>query len=129
MAKGRIMAHTTYDASSPQALRLRKAAGKYIARLRKEAGLTQREVAVYLDLDYYTFISQLEHGAGRVPPHLYVRLAECLGLVPEDFVKQMVRYYDPFTYAGLFGQHPYDLSDKELEAAVASTPRRLKDTC
>ena len=62
------MVHTAYDASSEQSKRLRKVAGKYLAQLRKDADLTQRLLADAVGLDYYTFISQLECGAGRVPP-------------------------------------------------------------
>ena len=107
------MVHTTYDASSKESKRLRKVAGKYIARLRKDADLTQRKLADAVGLEYYTFVSQLECGAGRVPPHLYQKFATALEVDSQEFCKQMLRFYDPFTFAGLFGVHPYDELTKE----------------
>jgi len=103
------MVHTAYDASSAEAKRLRKAAGRYLAKLRKDADLTQRKLADEVGLDYYTFISQLECGAGRVPPHLYERFADALGVPRREFGEQMVKFYEPFTYKILFGAHPYDM--------------------
>jgi hypothetical protein len=54
-------------------------------------------------LDYYTFISQLEVGRGRIPPDRYEIWAEALGMNPSAFVKNLMRYYDPETYRILFG--------------------------
>lgn len=103
------MVHTTYDASSAQSKRLRRAAGRYLAKLRKDADLTQRKLADAVELDYYTFISQLECGAGRVPPHLYIPFADALGVDRKEFGKEMVKFYDPFTFQILFGEDPYEM--------------------
>ena len=118
------MAHTTYDASSAKAKELRKQAGSYVRTLRHAADLTQREVAQALHLDYYTFISQLESGYGRVPPNLYIPLAKVLGVNPHEFTREMVKFYDPFTYEGLFGKHPYIETDDTLKERTARNTKR-----
>ena len=107
------MVHTTYDASSAQSKRLRLAAGRYLAGLRKNADLTQRALADLVGLDYYTFVSQLECGAGRVPPHLYGKFADAFKVDRKKFGKEMVKYYDPFTFQILFGENPYDMKFNE----------------
>ena len=111
------MVHTTYDASSTQSKRLRKAAGRYLAGLRKDAQLTQRVLADLVGLDYYTFISQLECGAGRVPPNLYAAFADALGINRQEFGRQMVKFYDPWTYEILFGESPYKMQFEGEEEA------------
>ena len=101
--------HTTYKATSRESRALRKKAGVFLKLCRNNAGLTQRELAQLLDIDYYTFISQLECGQGRVPPNLYVPLANALKVDLTEFVKEMLKFYDPFTYHALYGLHPYDM--------------------
>ena len=100
--------HTTYKANSKESKALRKKAGAFLKHCRNNAGLTQRELAELVDIDYYTFISQLECGQGRVPPSLYQPLAKAMGVNLTEFVKEMLKYYDPFTYHALYGIHPYD---------------------
>lgn len=84
--------------------KLRREAGKWLKSLRENAGLTQRQLAQKVGIEYYTFISQLEVGRGRIPPDRYERWAEALQMKPAVFVKQLMRYYDPETYRLLFGE-------------------------
>lgn len=53
-------------------------------------------------LDYYTFVSQLESGRGRIPPDRYEAWAGALGVDTQSFVRDLMRYYDPVTYNLLF---------------------------
>src|SRR4051812_5576106 len=53
--------------AEPQSKRLRKQAGVWLKDLRAKAGLSQIELAAQLGFKYYTFISQVENGFGRVP--------------------------------------------------------------
>lgn len=76
--------------------------GLWLRSLREEKGLSQRELADILSLDYYTFISQLENGRGKIPTHRYVEWAEALGQEPKAFVKRLLSYYEPMTYKILF---------------------------
>lgn len=105
--------HSTRDAertmySHPQqgaghkAQRLRQEAGQWLRDLRKARNLSQRELARLVHVEYYTFISQIEAGKGRIPPDRYTVWANALGVAPRDFVKMILRYYDPVTYEILF---------------------------
>lgn len=76
--------------------------GVWLRNLRENCGLSQRELADILDLEYYTFISQLENGRGKIPAHRYVEWAHALGQNPRDFVKRLLSYYEPTTYNILF---------------------------
>lgn len=84
-------------------LKLRREAGKWLKELREQRHLTQRQLAELVGVEYYTFISQLEVGRGRIPPDRYERWANALGVNPAEFVKHLLRYYDPETYRLLFG--------------------------
>jgi ribosome-binding protein aMBF1 (putative translation factor) len=81
---------------------LRREGGRWLKDLREAAGLSQRQLAAKVDAEYYTFISQLETGRGRIPPDRYADWAKALGVRPKDFVRQIMRYYDPITFAILF---------------------------
>lgn len=95
------MTNMQYDASTKEARILRANAGDYLKRIRLEAGLTQRELAERLSLKYYTFISQVENGQGRLPPALYVKTAKALRVNVKDFALTMLSYYDPHTHAAI----------------------------
>ena|SRR5919108_302763 len=84
--------------------RLRHKAGRWLRELREKRGLSQRELARKVGAEYYTFISQLEHGRGRIPPDRYLVWAEALGVEPREFVRGLMSYYDPVTYNIIFGQ-------------------------
>jgi transcriptional regulator with XRE-family HTH domain len=80
----------------------RKSLGLWLRLCREEQGLSQRELAERLSLDYYTFISQLENGRGKIPVHRYEEWAHALGQDPKDFVKMLLRHYEPTTHKILF---------------------------
>jgi transcriptional regulator with XRE-family HTH domain len=90
-------------AAASETAELRHAQGLWLKELRESAGLSQRELAAQLNLEYYTFISQLENGRGRIPPQRYRDWAQALKMDEKDFVKRLLSYYDPFTYEILFG--------------------------
>mgnify|MGYP000238418964 CR=1 FL=1 len=85
-----------------ETLELRREAGQWLRELRKNRGLSQRQLANAVGLEYYTFVSQLENGHGRLPPDKYVVWAEALGVEPRGFVRRLMSYYDPVTYSVLF---------------------------
>lgn len=94
--------------SNPQKLssidvrELRREAGRWLRELREAQGLSQRSLADLIGAEYYTFISQLESGRGRIPPDRYLVWAQALGVEPRLFVRTLMRYYDPVTHAILF---------------------------
>ena len=89
--------------SDPDVQELRRACGAWLRDLREKKGLSQRDLARLVGTDYYTFISQLETGRGRVPAEKYLAWAEALGVEPAAFVKRLLYFYDPITYNILFG--------------------------
>jgi transcriptional regulator with XRE-family HTH domain len=86
-----------------EAKQLRKQAGTWLKELRAQAGLSQVELAQRLDLKYYTFISQVENGFGRVPTDSMEAWAAALGVKPADFARELLSYYDPELHRLLFG--------------------------
>lgn len=82
--------------------KLRRDAGKWLRALREERGLSQRDMARFVGVEYYTFIAQLEAGRGRIPPDRYEKWSAALNMKPQLFVKELMRFYDPVTYGILF---------------------------
>ncbi|WP_296599341.1 helix-turn-helix transcriptional regulator [Phenylobacterium sp.] len=93
----------TDPAKAAQIKLLRQQAGRWLKSAREEAGLTQAELAEKVGLRYYTFVSQVESGLGRLPIETQGAWAEALGLVPGDFAKTLLRFYEPELYRLLFG--------------------------
>jgi transcriptional regulator with XRE-family HTH domain len=81
----------------------RKKGGLFLKKTREKAGLTQKDLADRLGIKYYTFVSQIESGKGRVPPDLYDKWAEAVGMSTSEFVKKLLVFYDPVTFKALFG--------------------------
>src|ERR1017187_1947254 len=81
---------------------LRRHGGRWLKEKREHAGLSQRELAERVGAEYYPFISQLETGRGRIPPDRYQVWAKALCMDPRDFVRDLMRFYDPVTYGILF---------------------------
>ena len=81
---------------------LRRDAGLWLRDLRKRRGLNQRELADLVGAAYYPFISMLEAGRGRIQADKYEAWAEALDVPPAEFVKTLMKYFDPVTYELLF---------------------------
>jgi transcriptional regulator with XRE-family HTH domain len=81
---------------------LRKEAGRWLKDRREARGLSQRRLAELVDVEYYTFISQLETGRGRIPPDKYRAWAQALGMDARELVLALLPFYDPTTYSILF---------------------------
>jgi len=86
----------------PQSKRLRKQAGTWLKELRGRVDLSQIELARILGFKYYTFISQVENGFGRVPTESMEAWARALGVDPSDFARELLAYYDPELHRLLF---------------------------
>ena len=80
----------------------RKQAGTWLKELRGQAGLSQVELAQILGLRYYTFVSQVENGFGRVPTDTIEAWGRALGIDPSDFAKRLLSYYEPELYRLLY---------------------------
>lgn len=90
--------------AAPEAKVLRKQAGTWLKELRAKAGLSQIQLAERLGLKYYTFISQVENGFGRVPTESMEAWAAALGVNARDFARELLSYYDPELHRLLFGK-------------------------
>ena len=88
--------------NAPDTKKMRREAGTWLKELRGRAGLSQIELAERLELKYYTFISQVENGFGRVPTESMEAWALALGVDPGEFARKLVSYYDPELYRLLF---------------------------
>jgi len=89
-------------AQAAQTKELRRQAGQWLKQAREAAGLTQAELAERVGLRYYTFVSQVEGGLGRVPIDVQGAWAEALGLETRDFAKRLLGYYEPELHRLLF---------------------------
>ena len=91
------------ETSSPG--ELRKKAGSWLRARRCELGLSQRELAQRVNMEYYTFISQIEAGRGRVPADRFRDWSEALEMNPREFAINLMKYYDPYTFDMIFGSN------------------------
>jgi len=92
----------------------RKRGGLMLKSLRNQMGYTQRELAEKCELDYYTFISQIEAGVGKIPPQKLKIFASALGVKPMAFAREILKYYDPVMFEILFGTSPDEPTDYKL---------------
>ena len=90
-------------AKAAQTKVLRQQAGRWLKTKREAAGLTQAELAERVGLRYYTFVSQVESGLGRLPIETQGAWATALGLDPGDFARTLLRFYEPELFRLLFG--------------------------
>lgn len=96
------------DRSSPTSLVMRKRFGAILKEQRETAGKTQRDVAELLSYDYYTMVSQIERGLGRIPPEDLVVWAAAYRQPLKDFAKSYLYWTDPYVYSALYGINPVD---------------------
>jgi len=110
----------------------RNQAGIWLRKLRKSRGLSQQKLAALVGAEYYTFISQLETGRGRIPPDRYLIWAHALEIDKREFVRTLMSYYDPVTYGILFGQAPEaeqaDMNTRGLPRAIPGGDSGAKKT-
>lgn len=83
---------------------LRGQAGRWLKAARETAGLTQAELAEKVGLRYYTFVSQVESGLGRLPIDTQGAWAQALGLPPGDVARTLLACYEPELHRLLFGE-------------------------
>jgi transcriptional regulator with XRE-family HTH domain len=88
--------------ATPEAKELGRRAGVWLKELRARAGLSQIELAERRGLKYYTFVSQVENGFGRVPTDSMEAWARALGMDPSEFARRLLSFYDPELHRLLF---------------------------
>lgn len=105
---------------------LRQEGGRWLRARREALGLTQRDLAQAIGLDYYSFVSQIESGRGRVPTNQMEAWAATLKMSRREFAKGVLRYYEPATYAMLFEDEAGQAEAKpEGDTALADLMARL----
>lgn len=82
---------------------LRQEAGRWLKAARERAGLTQAQLSDEIGLRYYTFVSQVESGVGRLPIETQAAWARALRLDEAEFAKTLLAYYEPELHRLLFG--------------------------
>lgn len=91
-----------YARAAPEAKQQRKLAGDWLKERRAAAGLSQIQLAERLGLKYYTFVSQVENGFGRVPTESMETWGRALGIEPRAFARRLLSFYDPELHRLLF---------------------------
>lgn len=94
------------EEGAPDPKSMRRDAGRWLKGLREKAGLTQADVADKLGLRYYTFVSQVEGGHGRVPSDQIGYWADALGVQRRLLAIELLRYYEPELHRLLFADGP-----------------------
>lgn len=103
----------------------RREAGAWLRHLREERGLTQRQLAERVGIEFYTFVSQIEAGRGRIPADRYQKWADALEVKPKIFVKNMLQFYEPSTYSILFGAPDQAESNDDLVVEALKLPTNI----
>ncbi|WP_091739504.1 helix-turn-helix domain-containing protein [Phenylobacterium immobile] len=89
-------------AKAAQTKALRQEAGRWLKAAREARSLTQAELAERVGLRYYTFVSQVESGVGRVPIEMQAAWALALNLNPSSFARTLLEFYEPELHRLLF---------------------------
>jgi transcriptional regulator with XRE-family HTH domain len=115
-----MFTHPQQGLDQDEVLRLRQEAGRWLRTLREAQGLSQRDLAKAVGIEYYTFISQIESGRGRVPPAQTRAWAAALRISPRDLAINLMKFYDPLSHELIFGaQDEPAPAEDSLEARVA----------
>lgn len=80
--------------------------GRYIKDLRESLGLTQQDLADATGLPSKAMISHIERGRNFVPPERYLMFAEALNVPAPVFMKEVLKFTNPWAYTLLFRNDP-----------------------
>lgn len=97
----------------------RRGLGKVLKKWREEKGQTQADLANTLGLKYYSFISQVENGIGRIPQSFYGPWADALSIDREEFSWTVLAAIEPKLYDLLAHHDP----NKAVRAAADQEDR------
>jgi DNA-binding XRE family transcriptional regulator len=88
----------------------KKGLGKVIKEHRAKVGMTQKDLAAVLDIEYYTMVSQMELGYMSIPPSLWGKLARALDMDKHVWALRCLHTYQPDVFKALFGHASIDES-------------------
>lgn len=103
-----MFSHPQQGIEKDEVAALRKEGGAWLRELRNAAGLSQRDLSKIVGLDYYTFISQIESGRGRIPPAMVGKWAAALKYPIREFAINLMKFYDPLNYELIFAGEASD---------------------
>ena len=103
--------HAEVEDKNERMREMRRELGRVLKAWREARGLTQADVASSLGLKYYSFVSQVENGIGRIPQSLYGPWADALGVDRESFAWTALAALEPSLYE-LLGHHDPDGGDR-----------------
>jgi transcriptional regulator with XRE-family HTH domain len=109
------------DRKDGETASLRREAGQWLRQLRERRGYSQRALADRVGIEYYTFVSQIEAGRGRIPAERYEVWADALAVDPAIFVRNMLRFYEPTTFQILFGKEEIDKDIGDMSSSSQSS--------
>ncbi|MGF1604887.1 MAG: helix-turn-helix domain-containing protein [Rhodothalassiaceae bacterium] len=92
--------------TSEPARELRRRLGRWLKQRREQQGLTQADLAARLGLQYYSFVSQVENGLGRIPQDLYAPWAVALDVTDRAFAQIVLAHLEPGLFELLTGEAP-----------------------
>lgn len=110
-----LVKHSPFTDAIPSTYR--EAFGEWLKEKRLAAGLRQQDVSDVLGVGITT-ISGMEVGRISVPPARYEEYADMLGVDRVEFVKECLRFSNPWAYLVLFGD-----PDGRLALALGKTPK------
>ncbi|MEM9763491.1 MAG: helix-turn-helix transcriptional regulator [Pseudomonadota bacterium] len=90
---------------------LRRKLGRWLKERREARRLTQADLAEKLGLRYYSFVSQVENGLGRIPQDLYAPWADALGIEARQFGWTVLAHLEPGLYEMLGEDAPKSIGD------------------
>ena len=102
----------------------RYALAEYIRNLRTDAGLTQEELCLLTGLDNKQTISAIETGRTSVPDERLEVFAEALNVPVAEFVKQVLRYQNPWAFVGGVACLPR-AGAEQVGSGLLGLPRRV----
>ena len=88
--------------------------GAAIKAARERMGMTQKDLAQELGIEYYTMVSQIERGYMSIPANLWVPLAIALHFDRRQWVVECLYEIQPSMYEALFDS----TSTTEVAAAL-----------
>lgn len=117
-----------HNRESPAVLKLREECGIWLRGLREAVGISQREFSRLLGFEYYSFISQIETGRGRIPTDQIEAWAKLCKVPPRDFARTLLKYYDPINYRLIFDEAEQQCEPPKSVVQDAPTGRLVRSS-
>ncbi|AWN35779.1 helix-turn-helix domain-containing protein [Methylobacterium radiodurans] len=118
---------TPEKGTDPETFALRQACGCLLKEMRERSGHTQASLAKLMGYEIKTFVNQVELGRSRLPPDHVAGWARAFGVSERALAFITLRYYDPITFATLFGPVPPALQASDPAAQIRVLEETIAD--